>query len=283
MSFSWAQKIARRFKKLNPIEDIVLWAIISLFVLPSAGIAIGKWFGLWYGFCAAVLLALVIVIGRFYNMQAKFFVTVVTVFFTGAALLFQSRALTVQTQSLSVQSDVLKVNLKQMQLNTRPQVAVTIYPRGWNRDNTSYFGGNIEFENYSAFSARNMKTEYLISNDTGKADDFKKWYSDTYGSFPEISFVSAKSKSDQIPLVPSIPRAANFACIGVKVLYQGFDSNKKYWHIIRKTYRLAKDKDGNLTDLILIDNVQQSDDDSGADVPRLEVPIWKKFALGILP
>ena len=170
------RSLVDRFKRLNPPETIILWLIISIFILPTSWILGAKLFGLKIGILLSVFIGLIILLGRFYNMEAKFFITVLSVFLAVGTLFFQSRILLTQTNALSVQNESLKTNLKQLQLNTRPQLVVNIRPRIWNTDKESFFGGNVAFENYGSFPARNIKSQFLLSNDTGKVDDFEKWF-----------------------------------------------------------------------------------------------------------
>ncbi len=175
-----------RFKQLNTLETLVLWFIISAVVLPLVGILAAKMFGSNIGIIVSLLIGLVIVVGRFYNMQVKSFIGVLTFCVAAGALFFQSQILSVQTEALFLQSKVLEASSKQNQLNTRPQLVVNIHPRFWNSGETSFFGGNVTLENYSNFPARNVEFQFHLDSDAGPIDDPKPAKIRTFPKVPGL-------------------------------------------------------------------------------------------------
>ncbi len=68
----------------------------------------------------------------------------------------------------------------------------------------------------------------MVCSET-KCIDYKKWYFDTNGGFPEIGFVAPDGKVGPLVYTPGIPKDAKCACVGVVVDYAGVDSKKRYW------------------------------------------------------
>ena len=251
------KKLRKRFFKFTPTDLLFLWVLII------CGLALSSWFGANVlgqfgvnphmaklgaatGFFA---ITLIIVIGRFYNMQVKAFVQILSVLLTAGALLLNAKG-------LFIQNGTLKNTLNQSQLMTRPLVSISLVPRIGSWGGAEYFGGSYIIQNSAAFPATHVQVTPVIYYDTGQADNFEGWYGGTYGAYPDIRFIGARAASDPIISMPSVKSNVNFASIVVLVNYQGFGVKTAYWQIVRKTYRLHW-AEGKLKEIYPIEDVQK--------------------------
>lgn len=181
-------------------------------------------------------------------------------------------------QANQIQAGLLNIQGRQLELDKRPMLYIAIEPRLWTDGKNYYFGGDLTYQNNGAYIARNIDSEYLISNNIADSEvDYKNWYSDTHGSFPDIKAVPPHQNIGPLPLTPSFDKNASWVSIGVLSKYKGYDQEVKYWIKRVDIYNIQKDENGNPIKLVLIRSDLDFDSDIGAAPVSLSIPEWNSF------
>lgn len=230
------------------IKDTVLWfgiGVVTLIISPFI-------FGWW-----TILFIVLIIFGRSCNLTVKTFLTIFTV---GIAI-----------ASLNRQNILLNSQITQFQLDKRPYLFVDFKYKGGLRESDILFGADMVFKNTGKFPAKIIKAEYLVC-DEKECHDYKKWYTDTYGGFPEITLVPPNSDVGPFAYAAGLLKGSKYGCVGVLLTYQGFESNKEYWFYRIDKFKIDIAKDSSLRDSHQIGHVIQWDENKDKPKPRLEKP-----------
>ena len=118
----------------------------------------------------------------------------------------------------------------------------------------------------------------MVCDDTGRCDDFKKWWQDTHGGFPEVGVVPPNSKIQPLlNYIPGISKDAKFASVGVLVSYEGVEQEINYWFKRIDVFKISRDEQGNAVGLNPIDLDISWDQNGKKSLPKLIMPDWKKY------
>lgn len=252
---SLLDELIYNFKNQSSAE-VLLWALILIVSLVVA-------FKL-FGWIAALIIFSIVVGGRFYNMQPTAFITIFSI--------------CIAATNLYNQNESLKKQLQQFQLDKRPYLAVDFQYGFGPREKDILFGAGMIFQNSGRFPASDIKTEYLVCDEIG-CHDFKTWYRDTYGGFPEVKFVQPCGKINiPVAYIPGISKNAKLACIGIKAIYRGIESSNEYWFMRIDVFRLIRGDNGEVTDLKLIDTHTEWDKNKQGASLDLKVPNWNEYS-----
>lgn len=244
------KELAKRLsilKKTSP-RDIVLWMGIGVFV-SIFSIIVLKW---W-----TILVWMIIIVGRPYKLSVTTFLAVFT--------------LSIALVNLDYQNKLLSNQLIQSQLEWRPYLFVDFNYLGSVREKDILFGANMIFRNTGKTPAKIIKAQYLIC-DEKECHDYKKWYSDTYGGFPEIKLVPPNSNTGPFPYAAGLLKGSKYACIGVLLTYQGIESNKEYWFYEVNKFKLDIAEDGGIKNSHQISHDVQWDENKDREKPNLIKP-----------
>lgn len=233
-------------------SEILLWVLIAILTF----IVSWRIFGFWI----ALLILSVILTGRFYNVTVTGFLTVFGIF--------------VAINQLSIQTKEIKTAAEQNELDKRPYLFVEFGYDARMRSNDFLFGGLFYFYNRGRLPASSIETNYLVCSET-KCIDFKKWYADSYGGFPDIRFVAPEGNVGPLVYTPGIPKDSKCVCVGVSLSYSGIDA-RKYWFRRLNTFRIISN--GDKKELKLISTEVDWDRNGKSIIPELKQPDWSKYS-----
>lgn len=195
----------------------------------------------------------------------------------GATLLYvviTGISVSVMSKANVIQLEMLENQKNEMALSGRPYVFVNFEYTFSPRTDDILFGADMTFQNTGNFPANLEELTYLVADDvTNKSIDFKKWYSDTYGGFPEIKVIPPSEKIKAV-YTPGISKKANWACVGVLAKYEGEASKKIFWFKRLDTFKIVRDDKGNIIDLKLTATEVDWDKNQNKDMPKLAIPAW---------
>ena len=143
--------------------------------------------------------------------------------------------------------------------------------------NTIFGGGYIHYKNEGQITATVIKTDLLITADTGDVK-IEEWYSRALGGMPGIKTLFPQHVDAKIRRIGGLNAIPKFFFIGVLVRYTGIDKGKTYWYKFSQVYNIYGD--GKDVTLSLITNDTSWDEESGKEpslISRPDFSIYKDF------
>lgn len=183
----------------------------------------------------------------------------------------------VARETNKIQQQVLLTQRRAFSIEKRPYLYVNFVYDFRPRKDDILFGAIIGFRNTGDFPANVSELKYLVAdNVSNKSIDFKKWYGDSYGNFPDITVVPP-SQDIVAVYTPGISQKATLACVGVLVQYQGEDPADKFWFKRMDVFRIIHDDAGKIADKKLIDIQIDWDKNQARPAPEFTIPNWSAY------
>lgn len=268
-------------RKKSRLLDKLLWVVIILIT----SYVIRAMFGSGW----AVVTFFGIVISRiFYNMEPKGFLTVCAILIAAYQLYSQNAALSTQNKTLEAQMEqnrALELSLqqqtKQFILDKRPYLFTKFSRDLFLRERPSLSdilcGVEMVFHNSGRLPATIIDTQCVVSDDTGRFEDYRQWHIGTHGGFPELKVIPPQDiNRPPKDYIPAISTNANLVCISVIISYQGPESDSIYWSMTSQFWKIGRNEEGKLSTFFL-DKKEDWDECEDRPVPQLEPPDWLKY------
>jgi len=238
----------------------------------------------------AIVAIIVILVSRiFYNMEPQGFLTICAILVAAHQLYLQNIALDTQSKALEVQlnqnqalESSLRQQVKQFILEQRPYLFMKfsrdLYLRERPSLNDVLCGVEMSFHNSGRLPATIVNTQCIVSDNTGRFEDYKEWHIGTYGGFPELQVIPPQDNNrPPKDYIPAISPDAKIVCISMVISYKGPESNAAYWNMISQFWRIDRDKNGRLKPFFL-DKKDNWDECKNEPVPKILPPIdWSKY------
>lgn len=283
-SWEWLERIKQKVSKEiqssltrcrdEKVLDHLLWVgilIITYFVITNlVGL---RW--------VAILTSIFIILGRiFYNMQPQGFLTIFSILIAAHQLYLQNVSLEAQLKQDKALEDSLKQQTKQFILDKRPYLFVEfsqdLYLQLRSQD--ILCGAGMIFNNSGRLPATIVDTECIVSDNTGRFENYKQWHKGTHGGFPEIRIIPPQSiRTPPKDSIPGISLDASIVSISVVVTYRGPESNSLYWTQTSQVWKIEKDKQGNFKKPFFLDRKDDWDGCKDKPAPELARPDWSQY------
>ena len=180
-------------------------------------------------------------------------------------------------ESNKIQQEVLRMQQRAFSIEKRPYLYVNFLYDFRPREDDILFGAIMGFRNTGDFPANVINLKYLVADDdSNKPIDFKKWYGDTYGNFPDITVVPP-GQDIMTVYTPGISKNATLACVGVLAQYAGEDPAGEFWFRRLDVFRIIHDETGKITDKKLIDIKIDWDRNQNRPLPEFTIPNWSAY------
>jgi len=134
-----------------------------------------------------------------------------------------------------------KIDWESTVLNTRPYVSADMKnPQLLMVNNEAFYGNEIILKNSGRIPAAQIETKYYITTDKDKENmNGSEWYNKNLGGFGSTSFIIPQGIESELGK-RSLSPSADYYYFEALTIYEGLESNKKYWTHIKKVFYIDK-------------------------------------------